>query len=162
MLRFCERSYRFAKRHLAADHLAGLLWWCLSGDGQLTSRMDDVEDNSELRRGIPVAHQVYGVPQTINTANYVYFLAVQELIGLARHCAQKQRGKGKGKGKAEVEAEEEIDLVAVVNGGSLLKLLPYRLRSLCGIDVKHVQACAVIRPNDAGCRAGRSSQLTIR
>jgi geranylgeranyl diphosphate synthase type 3 len=35
--------------------------------------MDDVEDNSELRRGIPVAHKIYGVPQTINTANYVYF-----------------------------------------------------------------------------------------
>jgi len=43
-------------------------------------RMDDVEDNSELRRGIPVSHLIYGVPQTINTANYVYFLAMQELI----------------------------------------------------------------------------------
>jgi len=41
-----------------------------------------VEDNSELRRGIPVSHLVYGVPQTINTANYVYFLAVQELLAL--------------------------------------------------------------------------------
>ncbi len=30
--------------------------------------MDDVEDNSDLRRGIPVAHKIYGVPQTINTA----------------------------------------------------------------------------------------------
>ncbi|OAV99088.1 hypothetical protein, variant [Puccinia triticina 1-1 BBBD Race 1] len=41
--------------------------------------MDDVEDGSELRRGIPVAHKIYGIPQTINTANYVYFLAYQEL-----------------------------------------------------------------------------------
>ncbi|KAM0755431.1 terpenoid synthase [Meredithblackwellia eburnea MCA 4105] len=41
--------------------------------------MDDVEDDSELRRGVPVAHKVYGVPQTINSAGYVYFLAVQEL-----------------------------------------------------------------------------------
>lgn len=46
--------------------------------------MDDVEDSSELRRGIPVAHQIYGVPQTINTANYVYFLAVEELLALRR------------------------------------------------------------------------------
>lgn len=76
--------------------------------------MDDVEDNSELRRGIPVAHHVYGVPQTINTANYVYFLAVQELTGLARHCAAKRADKGKGKGKEK--AVEEVDLVAVVNG----------------------------------------------
>ncbi|EPQ26750.1 uncharacterized protein PFL1_05729 [Pseudozyma flocculosa PF-1] len=42
--------------------------------------MDDVEDNSDLRRGIPVAHKIYGVPQTINTANYVYFLAFSEIF----------------------------------------------------------------------------------
>ncbi|KAL8284194.1 hypothetical protein RQP46_004943 [Phenoliferia psychrophenolica] len=41
--------------------------------------MDDVEDDSQLRRGVPVAHKVYGVPQTINSAGYVYFLAFQEL-----------------------------------------------------------------------------------
>jgi geranylgeranyl pyrophosphate synthase len=46
---------------------------------RILCRMDDVEDSSELRRGIPVAHKIYGVPQTINTANYVYFLAMQEL-----------------------------------------------------------------------------------
>ncbi len=28
----------------------------------------------------PVAHKIYGIPQTINTANYVYFLAYQELF----------------------------------------------------------------------------------
>ncbi|KAI6168639.1 farnesyltranstransferase [Pisolithus thermaeus] len=42
--------------------------------------VDDIEDNSELRRGRPVAHKIYGVPQTINTANYVYFLAYHELF----------------------------------------------------------------------------------
>lgn len=29
-----------------------------------------------------VTHKVYGVPQTINTANYVYFLAYRELFAL--------------------------------------------------------------------------------
>lgn len=29
-----------------------------------------------------VAHKIYGVPQTINSANYVYFLAYQELFAL--------------------------------------------------------------------------------
>jgi geranylgeranyl diphosphate synthase type 3 len=61
--------------------------------------MDDVEDNSDLRRGVPVAHQVYGIPQTINTANYVYFLAFQELLKL--------RPTGATAGG---------DLVAMVNG----------------------------------------------
>ncbi|ORY23700.1 isoprenoid synthase domain-containing protein [Naematelia encephala] len=72
--------------------------------------MDDVEDNSLLRRGIPVAHTIYGVPQTINTANYVYFLAMQELFKLRKkEDADKslERGKGKEKGK-------EVDLVELV------------------------------------------------
>ena len=63
--------------------------------------MDDVEDNSELRRGIPVAHTIYGIPQTINTANYVYFLAMQDLLRL--------RMPGKGK-------EKEVDIITVVTG----------------------------------------------
>ncbi|KAF8058582.1 isoprenoid synthase domain-containing protein [Lyophyllum atratum] len=44
--------------------------------------VDDIEDDSQLRRGQPVAHKIYGVPQTINTANYVFFLAYQELFTL--------------------------------------------------------------------------------
>jgi geranylgeranyl diphosphate synthase type 3 len=61
--------------------------------------VDDIEDDSQLRRGNPgnshaslserfdhsdhlVTHKIYGVPQTINTANYVYFLAYQELFAL--------------------------------------------------------------------------------
>lgn len=41
--------------------------------------IDDVQDNSVLRRGIPVAHNIFGTAQTINSANYVYFLALQEV-----------------------------------------------------------------------------------
>ncbi|QDS77398.1 farnesyltranstransferase [Venturia effusa] len=41
--------------------------------------VDDVEDSSLLRRGVPVAHSIFGVAQTINSANYVYFLALQQL-----------------------------------------------------------------------------------
>lgn len=41
--------------------------------------MDDVEDNSDLRRGLPVAHKVYGTPQVLNSANYVYFLVFREI-----------------------------------------------------------------------------------
>lgn len=39
--------------------------------------VDDIEDGSKLRRGLPVAHDVFGVPTTLNTANYVYFLALE-------------------------------------------------------------------------------------
>lgn len=41
--------------------------------------VDDVQDNSVLRRGRPVAQSVFGVAQTINSANYAYFLALEEL-----------------------------------------------------------------------------------
>lgn len=46
------------------------------------SSVDDVEDSSLLRRGIPVAHSIFGMAQTINSANYVYFEALQELVKL--------------------------------------------------------------------------------
>ena len=44
--------------------------------------IDDVEDSSTLRRGVPVAHSIFGTAQTINSANYVYFAALQELLKL--------------------------------------------------------------------------------
>ncbi|KAL0479849.1 geranylgeranyl diphosphate synthase, type III [Acrasis kona] len=40
--------------------------------------IDDVEDNSKLRRGIPCTHLMYGVPATINSANYIYFEALKD------------------------------------------------------------------------------------
>ncbi|KAI3631059.1 hypothetical protein MIR68_010549 [Amoeboaphelidium protococcarum] len=49
--------------------------------------VDDVEDDSLLRRGKPVAHKIYGTAQTINCANYVYFLALQKLLTLSRNQA---------------------------------------------------------------------------
>eukprot|EP00300_Choanocystis_sp_HF-7_P028382 c33959_g1_i1.p1 GENE.c33959_g1_i1~~c33959_g1_i1.p1 ORF type:complete len:361 (+),score=79.25 c33959_g1_i1:139-1221(+) len=49
--------------------------------------VDDIEDNSELRRGIPVAHMIYGIPQTINSANYVYFLAMEKVTKLGHPSA---------------------------------------------------------------------------
>ena len=45
--------------------------------------IDDVEDNSLLRRGAPVAHSIFGTAQTINSANYVYFIALRELQKLS-------------------------------------------------------------------------------
>ncbi|KAJ3664466.1 hypothetical protein Zmor_000029 [Zophobas morio] len=44
--------------------------------------LDDIQDNSILRRGIPVAHSIYGVPSTINAANYILFIALERLLDL--------------------------------------------------------------------------------
>lgn len=52
-------------------------WWWLHN-----YRIDDIQDNSILRRGIPVAHSIFGVASTINASNYVYFLGLEKVLGL--------------------------------------------------------------------------------
>lgn len=49
--------------------------------------IDDIEDNSKLRRGNPVAHSIFGVPTVINTANYVYCLAMEKCHALEHPVA---------------------------------------------------------------------------
>lgn len=49
--------------------------------------VDDVEDSSQLRRGRPVAHSIFGTAQTINSANYIYFCALRELQALSNPAA---------------------------------------------------------------------------
>ncbi|KAI9143072.1 geranylgeranyl pyrophosphate synthase [Paraphysoderma sedebokerense] len=64
--------------------------------------IDDIEDNSTLRRGVPVSYKIYGIAQTINSANYVYFLALKEV--------QKLRLANGESGKAvEIFADELIN-----------------------------------------------------
>ncbi|KAI6111948.1 isoprenoid synthase domain-containing protein [Pisolithus croceorrhizus] len=41
-----------------------------------------IEDDSDLRRGKPAAHKVYGIPQTINSASYAWWLAFQQLASI--------------------------------------------------------------------------------
>lgn len=41
--------------------------------------IDDIEDGSEIRRGITTSYLIYGVPMTINSANYMYFKAMEIL-----------------------------------------------------------------------------------
>jgi len=42
--------------------------------------VDDIQDNSELRQGRPCAHVVYGLPATLNAANYIYFLLLEKML----------------------------------------------------------------------------------
>ncbi|KJH52737.1 hypothetical protein DICVIV_01081 [Dictyocaulus viviparus] len=65
--------------------------------------IDDIEDSSVLRRGLPVTHHIYGIPRTINTANYVYFIALEKCTLLSDKAAaifaeqmlELHRGQGK-------------------------------------------------------------------
>ncbi|XP_025266042.1 geranylgeranyl pyrophosphate synthase isoform X4 [Camponotus floridanus] len=48
---------------------------------------DDIQDNSILRRGIPVAHSVYGIASSLNAANYILFIALERVINLQHPAA---------------------------------------------------------------------------
>ena len=42
---------------------------------------DDIEDNSELRRGQPAAHVAYGLDSALNSGSWLYFRALQSIEG---------------------------------------------------------------------------------
>ena len=46
--------------------------------------LDDCEDGSDLRRGHPASHMIFGQAQTINTATYLFVQAVREASNLSR------------------------------------------------------------------------------
>lgn len=49
--------------------------------------IDDVEDNSDERRGRPALHHVFGVPLAINTGSWMYFWSLAEIAGLGLPAA---------------------------------------------------------------------------
>ena len=55
--------------------LSFILTLCIT----LHCRIDDIQDNSILRRGIPVAYSIYGIPSTISAANYILLTGLKRL-----------------------------------------------------------------------------------
>ncbi|KAG1734618.1 isoprenoid synthase domain-containing protein [Suillus lakei] len=70
--------------------------------------LDDIEDDAQLRRGQPVTHKIYGVPQTINTANYVYFSAYKELTKLRRPGGDEMEVRVGGASDLDLVVTEEL------------------------------------------------------
>jgi len=67
--------------------------------------IDDIEDDSELRRGKPCSHRLFGVDIAINVANEMFFLPLLPLI--------KNRGKlplGKAARIYEIYAQEMVNV----------------------------------------------------
>lgn len=54
----------------------------------LDDRIDDIEDNSSLRRGLPSTHVVFGLGQTINSANLLVFKALEAAMSLSSTAVQ--------------------------------------------------------------------------
>ncbi|KAL8713547.1 MAG: hypothetical protein Q9220_002409 [cf. Caloplaca sp. 1 TL-2023] len=104
--------------------------------------IDDIQDQSKLRRGGPAAHLIFGTAQTINAANYVYFLALQELTGLqnpvaAMHIFNEEllnlhRGQGLDlfwRDTLTVPTEEEYLQMVDLKTGGLFRLAARLLQS---------------------------------
>ena len=70
---YCVAAVRFPRLPVGAVRENRGIYWL----GLL--RIDDIQDSSKLRRGLPVAHSIYGIAQTINSANHAYFLAQEKL-----------------------------------------------------------------------------------
>ncbi|TMW68105.1 hypothetical protein Poli38472_007777 [Pythium oligandrum] len=110
--------------------------------------IDDIEDNSELRRGKPVAHSIYGVPATINCANYVYFLSLQRCATLQNEKAMQvyiqemlrlHQGQGLDiywRDQVECPTEEEYVTMVEYKTGGLFRLAVGLMQafSSCSID----------------------------
>ncbi|CAM9538121.1 unnamed protein product, partial [Laminaria digitata] len=98
--------------------------------------VDDIEDNSKLRRGVPVAHSIYGVASTINTANYVYFQASllrgrpdflnsKALEAFVEEQLNLHRGQGRDilwRDSNRCPTEEEYESMVLDKTGGLLRL----------------------------------------
>ncbi|KAK2038969.1 polyprenyl synthetase [Colletotrichum somersetense] len=76
--------------------IRALNWWLNVPDDKLAGiqdvvsylhqsslMLDDIEDGSKLRRGQPSTHTVYGIGQTINSANFVFVQAFARIQKLA-------------------------------------------------------------------------------
>ena len=79
-----QKSYNTIDKVIGMLHNASLLWVYQMCPRQMLifCSIDDIQDGSDLRRGSPAAHRVFGAAQTINSANYAYFLAQKELLQL--------------------------------------------------------------------------------
>lgn len=66
---------------------------------------------------LPVAHKIYGIPQTINSANYVYFLAYQELQRITPRAGIKVE---------EMVTGERVYALLEARKGLLICLFDYR------------------------------------
>jgi geranylgeranyl diphosphate synthase type 3 len=96
--------------------------------------IDDIEDNSRMRRGQPSAHMIFGVAPVINSANYVYFLALESCHQLESKEAMNvfisellnlHRGQGQDiswRDSGECPTEDQYDAMVLDKTGGLFRL----------------------------------------
>jgi geranylgeranyl diphosphate synthase type 3 len=103
----------------------------------LHCRIDDMQDNSIFRRGIPAAHTIYGVPSTISAANYVHFIALNRAQSLnhpnamalcSEHLLEWYHGQG-----MEIYWRDNHTCPSVIEYKEIAKKSKDRVRTMSGI-----------------------------
>lgn len=105
--------------------------------------IDDIQDNSKLRRGIPAAHTVFGVAQTINSANYVYFKCMAMVTAMQQPAAvqiftdqllELHRGQGMDihyRDSVQCPTEEQYRQMVMQKTGGLFRLAVGIMQVFC-------------------------------
>lgn len=113
--------------------------------------VDDIEDGSLQRRGLPAAHTIYGVALTINASGYVTLDSLKEAANLAEDNATKlnvmsllteelrmlHRGQGQElfyRETGRVPSEEQYIELAQNKTGGLFRLAVFLLQALANKD----------------------------
>jgi len=142
-LRIAEDKIEIIKEIIASLHNASLL-------------VDDIEDNSKLRRGVPVAHSIYGIATTINCANYVYFLALEQCQRLESAEAMRifvsellnlHRGQGRDilwREQCRCPTEVEYKGMVIDKTGGLFRLAVGLMQAFSTNEQQHVDYTALL------------------
>ncbi|XP_050463149.1 terpene synthase-like [Cataglyphis hispanica] len=96
--------------------------------------IDDIEDNSILRRGAPVAHSVYGISRSLNAATYALFVAMEKVINLhptaikvyAEQMLELHRGQGMEifwRDNCICPSEADYKIIAIKKMGGVFNLI---------------------------------------
>lgn len=72
----------------APEKVVENITWLVERLHNVSLLLDDIEDHAVLRRGRPVAHTIYGIPRTINTASYVMIRTLHEACGVFPECQE--------------------------------------------------------------------------
>jgi geranylgeranyl pyrophosphate synthase len=130
--------------------------------------LDDIGDGSHLRRGQPTAHKIFGVPETINSANFAILEAMERVSELPPPsftvCATEMRKLFIGQGHDLLWARQhkcpsEAEYFEMIDGktGGLFHLLIGLL--ICNSTTREAQSRAQIRVHKLLTSLGRLFQV---
>jgi geranylgeranyl diphosphate synthase type 3 len=52
-------------------------------------RLNDIQDKSTLRRGLPVVHSIYGIGNTANVLSYILMIGLEKAINMHPAVSEK-------------------------------------------------------------------------